>query len=287
MTVDEELEQQLLQLGNAVAPGSSIVDDVMARIANHRVAQPRFPSIKRWCSTMTHPRQIAATTAVIGLTLTAMYLLGLDQQPAVAFADQASAALERAKVHGVTVEERTVVIMSDGSRHTSSTVGTLFVGRDSYRRDIYDGDQLREIQWYTPDGEGMLQTSIRFDNNTYAVDRHRGSFGEVNPVARMRFLVGLTDKKDRRLDPTMIEGRQCIGFEIRANKYGNNPEDWIDRIWFDPRTKLPVRVEHEQPRTDDNFKAFIQVQEQFDWNPSLPADTFSPKIPKGFMNRRD
>ena len=79
-----------------------------------------------------------------------------------------------------------------------------------------------------------------------------------------------------------MSGTKCPGFEIRSSKYGDNPADWVDRIWFNPATKLPVRIEEERPRREKQLQALITVQEQFDWHPALPADTFSPKIPAGF-----
>jgi hypothetical protein len=198
--------------------------------------------------------------------------------PPSAWAAEVNAALARAGIKGVTCREQILHVTADGSTHTSSTWTKFYVSKDSYRRDIYDGDVLREFQWYVPDADGLTTfTSVRFDTRTYyTAAPGTGSFGQTDPIERMRFYVNLVDKADRILSTQSIDGRQCVGFEIRASKYGDNPDTWIDRIWFDVQTRLPVRIE-ECGRT-----VMTWVQEQFDYNPDLPADTFTPQIPEGF-----
>ena len=203
--------------------------------------------------------------------------------PPAAWSQEIIAALDTIK--GVTCREQTVLVMSDGSEHTSSTWDILYVSSDSYRRDIYDGDFLREIQWYVPDGDGTLQHSIRYDLKSYFTHSGEGSFGNYEPIERMRFYVRLLDEADKLLGQTVIEGCNCVGFEISAGKYGDNPENWVDCIWFDTETKLPVRMEkHGRPVTDQPDKTFTTIQDQFNYNPDLPADTFTPETPEGFIH---
>jgi hypothetical protein len=205
--------------------------------------------------------------------------------PPAAWGQEILAQLDTIK--GITCREQTVSVMSDGSRHTSSTWHIFYVSHDSYRRDIYDGDRLREIQWYVPDGDGTLQHSIRYDLKSYFAHSGEGSFGNYDPVERIRFNVSLLDEADKLLGQKVIEGLNCVGFEISADKYGDNPQEWLDRIWFDIDTKLPVLIEQETPcprdKTQTDFHPYIDVQDQFDYNPELPADTFVPRIPEGFI----
>jgi hypothetical protein len=189
-------------------------------------------------------------------------------------------------IQAVSCREQTVFVAADGSQHTSSTWDTFYVSKDSYRRDIYDGQVLREIQWYVPDGNDMIQHYIRYDLACYGALRHARSFGVDDPVARIRFFVGQLDKADRLLDEEVVEGRNCIGFEIRASKYGNNPDTWIDRVWFDVQTRLPLRIEQSgRPVTDDTTQTFTTIMDQFTYSVQLPTDTFIPQAPpKGFVN---
>ncbi len=189
-------------------------------------------------------------------------------------------------IKAVSCRERTILVTADGSEHMSSTWDIFYVSSDSYRRDIYDGDVLREIQWYVPDGEDMVQHYVRFDLSCYGATRHTGSFGVRDPVERMRFYIGLLDKADRQLGQEVIDGRRCIGFEISASKYGSNPKTWIDRIWFDVETRLPVRIEQSgRPVTGRTEETFTNVLDQFQYNEQLPADVFIPsEPPAGFIN---
>ena len=185
----------------------------------------------------------------------------------------------------ITCREQHILVLADGSKHTSSTWDEYSVSNDSYRRNIYDSNELREIQWYVPDGNDMIQHYIRFDLECYGAVRHKGRFGTKSPIQRMRFYVGLLNKADKPLGEKIIEDRNCVGFAISASKYGNNPEHWIDHIWFDVDTKLPVLIEqHGRLVTGHPDKTYTTIQDQFDYNPELPADTFTPWIPEGFVN---
>jgi hypothetical protein len=188
-------------------------------------------------------------------------------------------------VKAVTCREQSIFVAADGWQQPSSTWDILYVSTDSYRRDIYDGDTLREIQWYVPDGDGMIQTGMRFDLKCYGAVRHEGSFGIEDPVERLRFFIRQLDKADRFLGERAIEGHDCVGFEISADKYGDNPPTWLDSIWFDKETRLPVRIEQSgRPVTSDATSTFTTIQDRFDYAPQLPADTFIPQPPpKGFI----
>jgi hypothetical protein len=94
------------------------------------------------------------------------------------------------------------------------------------------------------------------------------------------------DKAERLLEEQVIDGRPCVGFEIRAGGYGDNPESWVNRIWFDVETKLPARIEQSgRPVTGDAASTVTIVQDQFDYASQIPADTFTPpEPPAGFAN---
>jgi hypothetical protein len=108
-------------------------------------------------------------------------------------------------------------------------------------------------------------------------------------VERIRYYVRLLDETDKLLDEKVIEGRDCIGFEVSASKYGDNPEAWLCRIFFDIETRLPALIEREMPcprdETEKDFRPFITIQDHFDYNCELPAETFIPQEPpEGFIN---
>jgi hypothetical protein len=102
----------------------------------------------------------------------------------------------------------------------------------------------------------------------------------------MRFYIRLLDQADEFLGEQTIDDHDCVGFAISAAKYGDNPATWIDRIWFDVETKLPVRIEQSgRPVTGDATRTFTTIQDQFDYDPQLPVDTFIPEEPPaGYVN---
>jgi hypothetical protein len=202
--------------------------------------------------------------------------------PTKVWSQEILSALE--SIEAVTCREQNIIVFSDGREHKSMTWDKFYVSHDSYRRDIYDDNFLREIQWYVPDGDGMLQHSVRYDLNSYFDNKHEGSFGHYDPVDRMRFYVKLLDEADRLLGEEVIDGYSCVGFEISASKYGDNPSDWVDCIWFDTQTRLPVRIEQRgRPLTNQPDRTITVIQDQFDYNPDLAADTFIPITPEGFI----
>jgi hypothetical protein len=199
-----------------------------------------------------------------------------------AWGREITAAMET--VEGVSCRERIFTVTEDGRKHMSSTWCVFYFSKDSYRRDIYDGDALREIQWYVPDGDTMLQHSIRFDLKSYCVERHQGSFGVQNPMDRLRFYAQFLDSAEQLLGTKEIGSTKCVGFAIKAAQYGDNPENWVDQIWLDVETKLPVVIERlGRPVTDHPEMTFTTVQEEFNYNDELSGDTFEPYIPDGYI----
>jgi hypothetical protein len=290
MNNKDSIEKDLEQLGQTIGSEESFVDKVMNSIDNKKIVR------------RTKKRVFFAGAARLAAAIVLLIVLGSitfwpsDNSesgkwwlgPSAAWGQEIREVLDTIK--GVSCREQITLIESDGSKHTSSTWDIFYVSSDSYRRDIYDGDFLREIQWYVPGGNGTLHHSICFDLKSYFTHSGEGSFGNRDPIERMRFYVNILEKtKNKRLlGEIVIEDHNCIGFEISASEYGNNPEEWLDRIWFDIEMKLPVLIEKERGRSRDetnkNFHPFINVQDQFEYNPELPNDTFIPFVPEGFVH---
>jgi outer membrane lipoprotein-sorting protein len=94
------------------------------------------------------------------------------------------------------------------------------------------------------------------------------------------------DRADRVfLDVEVFDGHECVGFEISAAKYGDNPKERFDRIWFDVETKLPARIErHGIPLDFDPGRTLVIIHDQFEYHAEVPADLFLPAIPDGYVN---
>ncbi len=285
----ENIEEILKKLGSEDVPADM---QAIAEEASEQFSKTLTPSRQHiWSNVMRSPiTKLAAAAAIAIIVLGGITFWPSSSEngkwwlgPPAAWGQEIIAALDTIK--GITCRERTLLVIANGSKHTSGTWNIIYVSHDSYRNDIYDGDFLREIQWYVPDGNNMIQHYVRFDLECYGAVTHKGTFGNHDPIERIRFHVWHLDKADKLLGQKVIEDRNCVGFEISASEYGDNPKEWLDRIWFDVETKLPVWIEeHGRPVTGKPNVTFTNIKDQFDYNPELPAGTFIPEVPDGFVN---
>jgi len=185
-----------------------------------------------------------------------------------------------------------------GRTHVSGNWSRSYQARDRSRKDTYyeptdedtlgdnsDNSVLHRTTWNVPDGNDIIQYHVSYELECYTVKRHGHYAQERDPVEKLRFYVNLLDKADRVLDPEIIEGIECVGFEISAAKYGDNPEGWIDRVWLDVETKLPVRIEkHGRGITDRPGETYTVIDDQFEYYADILVDVFEPVIPEDFIN---
>jgi outer membrane lipoprotein-sorting protein len=190
------------------------------------------------------------------------------------------------KVSVLIYREGYVFVGDYGSTHISGNWTRCYKAADRQRQDLYYNDTLVSTTWEVPDDSGFLFTcSVSYEFQCYTTATSTSSQPVSDPVGMLRFYVNLLDKADRRLDAETFEGKECVGFEISAAKYGDYPKEWVDRIWFDKETRLPVRIEyHGRPITDRPEETLTHVQDQFQYAGEVPADIFEPRIPEGFVN---
>lgn len=169
--------------------------------------------------------------------------------------------------------------------------------RNAWRTDYHrDGSPVlvrwhvadRELPWETPtppDDGTVTSTMVDFEHGTYQTVTYAGPSQPRHPMASLRSFANCIRRPDRFYESAEIDGVACFGFEIGANKYGDNPDGFSHRMWFDARTYLPVRLEWHGPARDAGGASttLIQSQEQFDWAPGLPEDFFTPQVPPGFQ----
>jgi hypothetical protein len=183
--------------------------------------------------------------------------------------------------------ERVAFVGKFGSTHISATQRRVYRGDGLRRMDRYYGDdRLDQTEWWISEGADLVYTSVSYEHQCYGTDRHKGQAYEQDPVAEhITSYVRLLDRADRLLEMREFEGRECVGFEIGADAYGDNPPERVDRIWFDIETRLPVRIEHHgRPVTDHPEQTFTHIQDQFEYHAEVPAEMFAPVIPEGFVD---
>jgi hypothetical protein len=169
----------------------------------------------------------------------------------------------------------------------------IYISRYDWRKDYYSGGNLQQTEWFFTNKSDWGQTSLDFNDRNFkliqtVVNYPRRSYREIthgstshpnNPMDRIIFLIGWIGKADVFFDSETIENTKCFGFELSAKKYGTNPDTSIHHLWFDAETNLPVKLEFEWLQDDGPRKI---VQDQFEWNVELPAETFIPEIPDDY-----
>jgi len=198
------------------------------------------------------------------------------------------------EVQTVVYQEHLEWTTADGDNHTYGP-RNMYLARNSWREDSSKWESPQKKKWYVIEkGDHdavsfdfneqkfrLIETIVNFTNKTYSVVTHKGASRHRHPMDRILFLAGLVNQADRVLENAEIEGIECFGVEVSANKYGDNSPNDKHRMWFDIETKLPVRMEFEYWQSDGKTKS-VKVRDQFQWDPELPEEIFVPIIQEGF-----
>jgi len=181
--------------------------------------------------------------------------------------------------------------------YRQGNVVTSFSGR-AWRQDTYSDTGLARTTWLAIEGgpaegpfEGsgsasVMETSVDLQNRTFRVVTHTDSPQPWHPMRNILFVVGLLNRADHFYKNVEIDGVACFGFDVSAKKYGDNPDGMLHRVWFDVATNLPVRIEFVWP-PNGTRDTRTEVEEQFEWNPLLPEEFFTPQIPADFSLATD
>ncbi|MHC4169269.1 MAG: hypothetical protein ACYSWQ_20160, partial [Planctomycetota bacterium] len=171
----------------------------------------------------------------------------------------------------------------------------IYVSPLAWREDVYSNELVQQTDYFVVDkGDwgrtsldfndkafSLTQTTVHFGDSSYRIVNHGSESHPDNPMDRIIWLASLLNEADRFWEDEEIEGIQCFGFEVSAKKYGTNPDGMLHRLWFDARTKLPVKMEFERIHEGDG-KPRRSVTDRFEWNADIRAETFEPEIPEDF-----
>ncbi|UCG48989.1 MAG: zf-HC2 domain-containing protein [Phycisphaerales bacterium] len=248
-----------------------------------------FSPGKQWRILMKRKNiKLAAAAIIVAAALGAVSLwpTGSDwwlQSPA-AVAAEITASLET--VEALIHREQAVFVRPYGSTHISGNWTRICQSSHARREDTYFHDKITKVRWDIPDGNQVAKYEVSYEFECYSIERYEPPQQKADPVQKLRFYVGLLEKAERILETELFEGRECVGFEIKASQYGNNPDSWTDRIWFDVETKLPVRIEmHGRPITGRPEQTFTFIRDQFEYYAQVPVELFTPEIPEAFVNK--
>jgi outer membrane lipoprotein-sorting protein len=190
------------------------------------------------------------------------------------------------RVQALVYRERYVFVGDYGYTHVSGNWSRWYKTPERLRRDKFYDDTLVSTMWEVPQDVGsVLRYDVSFEYECYTVETYESRPTPSDPVEMLLFYVGLLDQADRVLGTDTFEGKECVGFEISPAKYGHHPDTWIDRIWFDTTTGLPVRIEHHGiPVTGHPEETTAFVQDEFEYYVDVPVEKFEPQVPEGFAN---
>jgi outer membrane lipoprotein-sorting protein len=201
----------------------------------------------------------------------------------VAWASEIRTALEMVKA--LTYREQPIFVGAAGSTHVSGSWSKHYEAPDRSRVDQYYEDKLVSTRWDVPEQKDLLHYDVSYEYECYTIDPEPGRAYQRDPVEKLRFYEQFRDRADRVLGTKTIDGRNCVGFELSASKYGDNPQQRIDRIWVEVETRLPVRIErHGLPITDHPEETLTQIEDRFEYYADVPAEMFTPNIPAGYAN---
>ena len=189
------------------------------------------------------------------------------------------------QTEAVVYRQRVGYVSNYGPPQMSQGYEIRFNARDRYRRDRYDnGVDLANVQWVVADSNGLHMTEVSHEYRCY-FERENEGYGFVEDImGQMQSYVQLLDRADRILQTEVFEGRECVGFEVRA-RYGNKSQGSFDRIWFDVQTRLPARIEsHHVNASFDAGRTVIIIHDQFQYYAQVPVDLFTPEIPAGYVH---
>jgi outer membrane lipoprotein-sorting protein len=162
----------------------------------------------------------------------------------------------------------------DGKKTETTTSKMYWAAPGSIRMDTYKGEKLIEVRIMPKDKPG-LEINHRYETFT-RLEPMKGSMA-LSPLLLMGKLSGFSGQADRVLDKRQISGLAAPGFEIALTKIDPDVGDGRLRLWTDPKTKLPLRVEAtKEPAT--------MVWDDFQWN--VPSDGwFTMQPPAGYQDK--
>ena len=216
--------------------------------------------------------------------------------PPAAWGQEIMAELE--KIEALVYRDQLVFVGRYGSTHVSGTWSRNYEAKDRSREDQYyehtDEDTfgpsnpnsvLQNVTYKVPDGQDLIHYNVSYEHQCYTIRTTEGGAYQRDPVERFRSYVNKLDKANRILDTAVFEDQECVGFEVNNNWSRDESVQGVDRIWFDVKTKLPVRIErHGLPITGRSGETLTMIQDQFEYYAQIPADMFEPEIPAGFIN---
>jgi outer membrane lipoprotein-sorting protein len=195
---------------------------------------------------------VAAALAVVGLFLA---WNSAGSQSALA---QTAEALRKVKSYRCRYSG--VEAGADKDKETPEEVGVVYwAAPGSYRMDIHERGKCVKVS-IAIRGKPGLEVDHKYETYQRVEPIHQPD----SPLKLLHELARFAGKADRELPERTIKGKGARGFEIAVEKLDPDVDTGTLRVWPDPQTKLPLRVEFVDPNR------FTIVWDDFAWD--VPAD---------------
>jgi outer membrane lipoprotein-sorting protein len=205
---------------------------------------------------------VAAVLAIVGL------FLGWQATGAPEALAQTARALGKVKSYQCRVWG-----VEAGADREKKEVGRLYwAAPGSYRLDVYEGGKLVNVRIVIRGKPGL---EIDHKHETY--QRLEPLHQPDSPLELLHELSRFAGKADRELPERKIAGKTARGFAIAFARIDPDRDAGTLRVWPDPKTKLPLRVEIDVPA------AGKMIMDHFAWNVGTDR-WFKTEPPTGYQD---
>jgi outer membrane lipoprotein-sorting protein len=225
------------------------------------------------------------TAASIALAVLVAWLVLLDRTATLAFADVVEKVANAKSV--------TFHVKSELGKQPAM-LQKFYMQGSAYRMEIPSGGQAFAVPADAPptimaliaDAEEKQALELNFTEKTA---KKRAVDGEQWAEMAQADLIGqfrrLTDKDAQRIADEELNGQKTHVYRLKKVDFfggrGVVEEGESAKVWVDPESGLPVRIELVSLSADKKDKARM-VFDEFVWNQPLDETLFSLEVPEGF-----
>jgi outer membrane lipoprotein-sorting protein len=155
---------------------------------------------------------------------------------------------------------------------------TYWATPGSYRMDLHEGGKCVQVS-IAIRGKPGLEIDHKYETYQRVEPVHQPD----SPLELLHELAKFAGQADRELPERTIQGKRARGFEIAVEKLDPDRDDGTLRVWPDPETKLPLRVEYvvldQFTIVWDDFAWDVPTDKLFDTEPPAKYQDETPAPP--------
>ena len=106
--------------------------------------------------------------------------------------------------------------------------------------------------------------------------------GATSPLIQFQQIADFNPEDATSLGKKKIDGKNCVGFQIAADKVDPSTNSGTVKLWIDESTDLPAVVVLTLSGEDTTMEF-----ENFRWNEGIAPELFNPEPPKDFVEKED